>query len=671
MGITGLLPHLKEIQELTSLERFRGKTLAIDTYGWLHRGLISCAQELCQGQPTRKYINSILKKVEMLRYFGVEPYFVFDGASLPTKAETAKDRRLKREEAQKKADELTRTGNHKLAWKEFMKAACVTHEMAKSIMVELDALHIRYVVAPYEADPQMVYLEKIGVVDGILSEDSDLLIFGCNRLITKLKDDSSCVEICRDRFGDVKLVPHLATFSDDQLRMVALLSGCDYTKGIPGVGIKSAFNLIKKFNTLDKIVLALKSDGKTVPDDYFEEVNRANLAFQFQKVFDPRDQTLKTLNEYPADAEFNMEVVELCCGLTLNNELYRKICNGLVHPNNHTQLVSREQNLTFLKSKSINLGIKPQATKTVQSAQRTRSAIIKPSESKMKSVLDLLKTSKVKKEEIREPQTPARGIKRVISLISPTSKKLARISGDPASPTKKASKFFGNKTPPSQDLPTPVSGKQTAWDSSMVSGDSDFTEEFSSPVAHRITQTVIENLTDNDDDDIDGAAQRNLSVDSVEDSVPRETTVANPSKFIELDEEFGIEDDEIEESPQKPAPKSDNLSKFCISLRQSYLYQESVKVETTNIFSNTLLPKRAKPMEKLPTPTNSDEIQEDDFEISEDESQADRKPVLTAVNINTDSRISKIASSYTKKIEAMPTAPARQSVNLRQFAFRG
>lgn len=57
-----------------------------------------------------------------------------------------------------------------------MKAAYVTSQMAKSIMSELDIMGIKYIVAPYEADPQMVYLEKIGLVDGILSEDSDLLI---------------------------------------------------------------------------------------------------------------------------------------------------------------------------------------------------------------------------------------------------------------------------------------------------------------------------------------------------------------------------------------------------------------------------------------------------------------------------------------------------------------
>lgn len=36
-----------------------------------------------------------------------------------------------------------------------------------------------YVVAPYEADAQLAFLEHEGLVDGILTEDSDLLVFGC------------------------------------------------------------------------------------------------------------------------------------------------------------------------------------------------------------------------------------------------------------------------------------------------------------------------------------------------------------------------------------------------------------------------------------------------------------------------------------------------------------
>ena len=37
-------------------------------------------------------------------------------------------------------------------------------------------------MAPYEADAQLAYLNKIGVAQIIITEDSDLLLFGCEKV---------------------------------------------------------------------------------------------------------------------------------------------------------------------------------------------------------------------------------------------------------------------------------------------------------------------------------------------------------------------------------------------------------------------------------------------------------------------------------------------------------
>lgn len=37
-------------------------------------------------------------------------------------------------------------------------------------------------MAPYEADAQLAYLNKAGIVQAVITEDSDLLAFGCKKV---------------------------------------------------------------------------------------------------------------------------------------------------------------------------------------------------------------------------------------------------------------------------------------------------------------------------------------------------------------------------------------------------------------------------------------------------------------------------------------------------------
>lgn len=583
MGVTGLHPQLKEIQVKTQLLKYKGQTLAVDTYGWLHKAIVSCSQELCLNQPTKKYITSVTKKVEMLRYFGVEPYLVFDGASLPTKAATNLERRLKREEAQKKANELMKSGNSKLAWKEFMKAAGVTSQMAKSVMIEMDRLNVKYVVAPFEADPQMVYLEKIGVVDGILSEDSDLLIFGCRRLISKLNDFGECIEICKDDFHKVKTITGLENFTQQQLRLVAMLSGCDYTKGIPGIGIKTAFNLVKKYNDINRVLMALRADGKTPPATFNDEMLKADLAFQYQKVYNPKTKTLETLFEYPNDFDIDMELVESCCGYTLDNETQTKIARGIIHPNTHEQLVSREQDLTSLKSKSVTNGIavKSSSMNKSNSFPKPRNTIdnffnVRATSVQKTTAVNKVETIVMKKVEVtelsREPTSPK--IK-----LSPQAKRVKTYEMPIETPKLNTSKFFDSSV---SLAPTPVTtnNQDITEDSDIPEGSSPFKE------TKIDTKNLLDDLTDDDEDINDSMS--NIS------SQKKKQTIQNSS-------DFGLneEDEEIAESPVKGklhrSPiKIDNRhfmgdqSQLRKILRDTFLYNSTTnsKFEMPSIFKH-------------------------------------------------------------------------------------
>lgn len=42
--------------------------------------------------------------------------------------------------------------------------------------------NVDYIVAPYEADSQMAFLSVNNIVDAVITEDSDLIPFGCPRV---------------------------------------------------------------------------------------------------------------------------------------------------------------------------------------------------------------------------------------------------------------------------------------------------------------------------------------------------------------------------------------------------------------------------------------------------------------------------------------------------------
>ena len=47
-------------------------------------------------------------------------------------------------------------------------------------------MNIEFIVAPYEADAQLTYLYKEHIVDVVITEDSDLLAFGCEKVLFKM-----------------------------------------------------------------------------------------------------------------------------------------------------------------------------------------------------------------------------------------------------------------------------------------------------------------------------------------------------------------------------------------------------------------------------------------------------------------------------------------------------
>ncbi|KAA1108349.1 Rad2 nuclease [Puccinia graminis f. sp. tritici] len=330
MGIQGLLPFLRSIQRESHLKNWAGKTLAIDGYVWLHRGAYHCAQELCLGNPTTKHVDYFVQKIHLLHRFGVSAYVVFDGDHLPSKKVTEDDRENRRRIALANAQKLLAQGDQKRAREEFVKAVDVTPRLAHDVILALRSMGVKYVVAPYEADAQLRYLEMKGEVHGIITEDSDLLVYGARNVLFKMDPSGHCIHICRDELGQVD-DKRMGLWDERQFRQMAMLSGCDYLSSIPGLGIKKAHDLIRRHQTAERAIKATRLDGKLpVPPKYEQSFREAELTFEHQFVYDPTTRTMIPLTPLPESPPSPQALAG--CGEKWPDQIAIDVAEGRVDP---------------------------------------------------------------------------------------------------------------------------------------------------------------------------------------------------------------------------------------------------------------------------------------------------------------------------------------------------
>ncbi|KAK7901729.1 hypothetical protein WMY93_018498 [Mugilogobius chulae] len=301
MGISGLLQFLKDASEPVNVKKYKGQTVAVDTYCWLHKGAFSCAEKLAKGEPTEQYVWFCMKFVDMLLNFGVKPILVFDGRNLPSKREVEKSRRERRELNLQKGRQLLREGKVSEARDCFNRCVNITPAMAHNLIKVARSRGVDCLVAPYEADAQLAFLSKNGLAQAVITEDSDLLAFGCKNVILKMDKQGNGLEIDQSHLGRVKCLGNV--FTEEKFRYMCILSGCDYLPSLHGIGLGKACKLLRLARDPD-ILKVIKKMGQylkmdlVVPDSYLEGFVRANNTFLYQLVFDPRSRRVVPLNPY-------------------------------------------------------------------------------------------------------------------------------------------------------------------------------------------------------------------------------------------------------------------------------------------------------------------------------------------------------------------------------------
>ncbi|PRQ77887.1 hypothetical protein AAT19DRAFT_8955 [Rhodotorula toruloides] len=150
-----------------------------------------------------------------------------------------------RQEAERDVARLTAQRNA-----EARNADSVTRQMSTDIREMLILFGIPFVDAPSEAEAECAALLARQLVDGIVTDDSDVFLFGGSRIYRNMFNEAKYVEcyLLSDLEREIGL-------DRGKLVRLAYLLGSDYTEGLPGVGPVVGRELLEEFPGKDGLKL--------------------------------------------------------------------------------------------------------------------------------------------------------------------------------------------------------------------------------------------------------------------------------------------------------------------------------------------------------------------------------------------------------------------------------
>lgn len=190
-----------------------------------------------------------------------------------------------RRKAKERAMDLLHEGKKTEALPHCRKAIDITHAMALQLIQVCRSMNVDCIVAPFEADGQLAYLSLHRIADYVITEDSDLMVFGCGKILYKLDLAGGC-----QLFDAAKL--HLSMgcpvnmYTADRFRHMCILAGCDYIASLPGIGLHRARKFMFRaaetdiWKALGKIRSQLNMRKLDVTEEYKINFMKANATFR-------------------------------------------------------------------------------------------------------------------------------------------------------------------------------------------------------------------------------------------------------------------------------------------------------------------------------------------------------------------------------------------------------
>ena len=317
MGIKNLNKFLRtvcpHVFEEVHLAEYAFQKVAIDI------SLYLCKYKASAGE---RWLSSFINLIACLRKNEIHCVFIFDTGSPPEKEKEKEERKAQRdlleeriyklEEALEKYHEtcevdpiLIEFYNKKKAKKpkRLMRKGKQTDEINMELVADLikkkksqilnisqkdfdtakelfDILDVPYCQAPLEAETMCADLCKRGLVDAVLSEDTDVLAYGAPVFLTKI--DTRAETCVRIRHEDVT---GSLEFTEDQFLDFCIMCGTDYNKNIFRVGPQKSYKLMQEYGSIESIGENSKHDIAILSHvrgrELFKDYEKANIKIPY------------------------------------------------------------------------------------------------------------------------------------------------------------------------------------------------------------------------------------------------------------------------------------------------------------------------------------------------------------------------------------------------------
>lgn len=315
MGIKNLHTFLrkmdKSLYDTIDLKTLSGKTLAVDT------SIFMCKYKSMLG---KRWLNGFWNLALCMRNNNVNLIFIYDSKAPPEKDAERLLRQEQREKQRNKVNNIMdewmcvekklMITNEELDRKDFLEKIKdyeflykfllrndfnnryeiinLLHKVEKTLItinIEdfdlskklLTTMGYKCENAYGEAEATCAFLNRIGTVDGVLTEDTDVLAYRTPIMFHNLSiKDNTVMQI------NIKDILEKLDLKENEFLDFCILCGTDYNRNLNMIGPQKSFQLIKKYGTIDKFNI----EDKLINSKAKIELRELNY-IKIQKLFNP------------------------------------------------------------------------------------------------------------------------------------------------------------------------------------------------------------------------------------------------------------------------------------------------------------------------------------------------------------------------------------------------